>query len=133
MFEILQQIALNNDYIFSYARQDFQNLYDEMTTDKIHLFVDPITQDTSFSDAGTETNTYSGKFMLLVSSDIDEDYEQKYTNNIKPLMVDAVQAIKNELICGEVTINKFTQVEVINLFDFNLDGILITYSITLNE
>lgn len=133
MYEILNQIAINNDYIFMYARQDFQNLYDDMTTDKVHLFVDPITQDTSFSDSGTETNTYSGKFMLLVSSDIDEDYKQKYISNIKPLMSGATKSIKNELVCAEATINKFTQVEVINLFDINLDGLLITYSISLNE
>lgn len=133
MYEILEQIAINNDYIFSYARQDFQNLYDDMTTDKVHLFVDPITQDTSFSESGTETNTYSGKMMLLVSSDVDEDYQQKYVNNIKPLMNDASKSIKNALVCVEATINKFTQVEVINIFDFNLDGLLITYSVTLSE
>ncbi|MBC5836783.1 hypothetical protein [Flavobacterium muglaense] len=133
MYELLQTLAINNEWVFEYSKSDYQNLYDDMTTDKVHLFIDPITIDTSFSDAGVETHTYSGKLMLLVSSDVDEDYKDKYINNIKPLMNEASTILKNALVCADATINKFTQVEVINLFDFNLDGLLITYSITLIE
>ncbi len=78
MYEFLNNMALLNDWVFEYSRADYQNLYDEMDNGKIHLFVDPIVIDSSFSDSGNETKTYSGKFMLLLSSDVDEDYSTKY-------------------------------------------------------
>jgi hypothetical protein len=43
-----------------------------------HLFIDPITTDTTFTDSGYENETYTGKMMLLVSSNIDETYADKY-------------------------------------------------------
>lgn len=133
MYEFLNNIALYNDFVFEYSRADYQNLYDGMANDKIHLFVDPIVIDSTFSDSGNETKTYSGKFMLLLSSDVDEDYSTKYTAYIKPLLDNGTQSIKNDLLCGDYQINKFQTVEIINLFDNNLDGILVNYSVTVND
>lgn len=133
MYEFLNNIALLNDWVFEYSRADYQNLYDGMANDKIHLFVDPIVIDSSFSDSGNETKTYSGKFMLLLSSNVDEDYATRYTTYIKPLIDNGTQLIKDNFSCGEFQINKFQTVEVINLFDNNLDGILVNYSVTLND
>lgn len=133
MYEFLNNIALDNNFVFEYSRTDYQNLYDGMANDKIHLFVDPIIIDSTFSDSGNETKTYSGKFMLLLSSDIDEDYSTKYTTYIKPLLDNGTQSIKNNLLCGDYQINKFQTIEIINLFDNNLDGILVNYSVTVND
>lgn len=131
MYDFLKDIATANNWKFEYSRSDYQNLYDGMEISKIHLFVDPITIDSQFSDTGHETKTYTGKFMLLVSSDIDEDYLIKYVDHIKPLITDSTQIIKDSLLCSDYEINKFQTVEVINLFDVNLDGILVNYSITI--
>lgn len=131
MYEFFKNIAEFNGFAFEYSRSDYQNLYDEMTTDKIHLFVDPIIIDSSFSDSGHETKTYSGKFMLLVSSDVDEDYKQKYLDNIKPIIDSATQIVKDDLRCADYDILKFQTIEVINLFDFNLDGVLVNYNVTI--
>jgi hypothetical protein len=131
MYELLKDLADLNGWVFEYSRSDYQNLYDEMTNDKLHLFVDPITIDSTFSDSGTESKSYSGKYMLLVSSDIDETYKDKYINHIKPIIDTAATVIKQSFICDESTINKYSQVEVINIFDFNLDGVLVTYNVTL--
>jgi len=133
MYEFLNNIALLNDWVFEYSRSDYQNLFDEMDNNKIHLFIDPIIIDSAFSDSGNETKTYSGKFMLLLSSDVDEDYSTKYSTYIKPLIDNGTQIIKDDLMCTEFQINKFQTVEVINLFDKNLDGILINYSITITD
>lgn len=133
MYDFLKQLAENNDWIFEYSRTDYQNLFSEMQIDKVHLFVDPITIDSQFSDSGNEVKTFSGKLMLLLSSDIDESYSDKYISYIKPLMDESNQILKDVLTCSDYTINKFQSVEVINLFDQNLDGILINYSITENE
>jgi hypothetical protein len=131
MYEFLKDIATINNWCFEYSRSDYQNLYDGMEINKIHLFVDPITVDSVFSDSGVETKTYSGKMMLMVSSDVDEDYKTKYESHIKPLIDDTTQIIKQSVICADMEIKKFQTLEVINLFDVNLDGVLINYSITI--
>lgn len=130
MYNFLKTIANDNDWVFEYAPADYQNLYNKATTDKIHLFIDPITIDSKFSDSGTETQTFSGYFMLLFSSDVDEDYTTKYEAYIKPLITSGTQVIKDSFLCANMQINKFQTTEVINRFDFNLDGILVNYNIT---
>jgi hypothetical protein len=134
MYEFFKNIAESNGFVFEYGRSDYQNLYnEEISGGTVHLFVDPITIDSSFSDVGNESQTYSGKFMLLISSDVDETYEDKYNDYIKPLINSAIQTLKDELICSEMEINKFQMMEVINLFDYNLDGVLVSYSISNND
>lgn len=133
MYEFLKNIAEDNNWVFEYSRSDYQNLYDEMTNDEVHLFVDPITTDSNFSESGFQEKTYSGKMMILVGSDIDEDYQTKYDENIKPLIDGALQILIDTLVCADAEINQFKTTEVINLFDFNLDGILINYNIKLND
>ena len=66
MYDLLKNIAETNEWVFQYSPADYQNLYDEMTIDKVHLFIDPITIDIKFTDSGNEIYTYSGKMMLLV-------------------------------------------------------------------
>ena len=132
MYNFLKNFAELNLYIFEYSRSDYQNLFDDMEYEKIHLFVDPITTDSSFSASGFEVETYTGKMMLLISSDVDETYLEKYNDNIKPLINGALATLKQTLICSDFEVIKFQTTEVINLFDTNLDGVLITYSVRLS-
>lgn len=130
MYDILTEIAANNNWFFEYSRSDYQNLYDGMEIDKVHLFVDPITTHSTFNTMGTETKSFSGKFMLLVSSNIDEDYRIKYMNHIKPMLDVQYQIILDSLRCDEmIEIEKISAIDIINLFDVNLDGVLINYKI----
>jgi hypothetical protein len=129
VYEFLKAIAEANDWVFEYARTDFQNLAD-IEYDKVHLFVDPISTESKFSDSGSETLTYSGKFMLLLSSDVDEEYQDKYEQHIKPLFAGAGALLKDAFACSDYQLNLYKSLEVINLFDQNFDGLLITYSIT---
>lgn len=133
MYEFLKNLAEDNDWVFEYSRSDYQNLYDEMTNDKIHLFVDPITTSSTFSDSGFEEKSSYGKLMILVSSDVDEEYQHKYDTHIKPLIDGALQVLKDTLVCTDANIQKFETIEVINLFDFNLDGVLVNYNVILND
>jgi len=129
VYEFLKAIAEANNWVFEYARTDYQNLTD-VEEDKVHLFIDPITTDSKFSDSGNESLTYSGKFMLLLSSDVDEEYQDKYDQYIKPLFVGAGAVLKDAFACSDFQLNLYKSLEVINLFDQNLDGLLITYSAT---
>lgn len=135
MYDYFKNIAELNGWVFEYARTDYQNLYNEnISGGTIHLFVDPIITDSSFSDTGSEDKkSYSGKFMMLLSSDMDESYNDKYNNYVRPLINGALQILKDDLGCSEFDINKFQVLEVINLLDFNFDGVLVNYSLTPYE
>ena len=133
MYNLIKTICINNNYIFTYARKDFMNLFDEEEQlDVPHLFLDPVTVDTIFDEYNSvESKTYSGSLMVLYSSSIDEeDYDTRYQNYIKPIVSGASATIKSAIQCdGIYTINNWREVEVINAFDYNLDGIIITYNI----
>ena len=132
MYNILKQLATDNSYGFIYARRDYANLYDEVPTGQVQLFVDPVVITESFGEYNqVESREYSGSFMVLISSDIEKgDYEARYLGEIKPLLDVAMLAIKDGLKCnGNITINVWRTVEVINLFDYNMDGIVVTYTV----
>jgi len=139
MYEILKAIAAvqtgdpaADQFGFMYARRDFQNLYNELEPNKPVIVLDPVVIDSNFSEMGVvESVVYSGSFMILMSSDIDEtDYDYRYQNYIKPLLTGALLTIKASLICDyPSTIEVWRTTEVINVLDYNFDGILINYRI----
>ena len=131
MYNYLKAFAESQDWGFEYSRADYQNLYDDIEKNKIYLFVDPISTDSQFSDTGNETITYSGKMMLLMSSDVDEQYNDKYNSYIKPLFDNSLQAFKDDIACSIMQVNSLKTTEIVNLFDQNMDGLMINYSITL--
>lgn len=133
MYDLLKAIATANSYNFVYGRSDFQNLADDMDTGLVYIFLDPVATDKVYDDFNrVEAKTYSGAFTLLVSSDIDKgDYEQRYIDEIKPLIDGALVVIEDALKCGgSINFNTWRELEVINLFDYNLDGLSITYNVT---
>jgi hypothetical protein len=135
MYDLLKAIAVANSYSFIYGRADYQNLHDELETGLEYIFLDPVVIDEQFDEFNrVEASTYSGSFMILVSSDIDKgDYDARYIDEIKPIIDGALVIIKEALKCGgSVDFNSWRQVEVINLFDYNLDGVTVTYNITEN-
>lgn len=133
MKEFLKNIADDNGWYFQYSRIDYTNLYDGMSADTVHLFVEPITVDSTFTDSGNEIITYMVKMSLLMQSNVDETYEDKYDSYIKPLMEDALQTIKDEFRCSNFEIRKFNSTETINTLNQNLDGLWITFSATLSD
>jgi len=137
MYNILKTICTTKSFPFVYARRDFQNLYDEVEQKNVpHLFLDPVIIEDVVNDMNViEGKIYSGEFMLLVSSDIDEEsYDERYQNHIKPLVDSEVEAIKEEIRCGQgVKFNLWRTIEVINVFDYNFDGLIVSYNITIEE
>ena len=131
MHDFFKQLADANAWEFQYGRADYQNLERDVEAGKVNLFVDPIITDSKFSDLGNETVSYSGVFMMLLSSDVDEQYTDKYTDYIKPIFDSSLKVFKDELACSDYQINSFRVMEVVNLFDENFDGVLVNYSITL--
>lgn len=137
MYEILKVIAAANNWIFEYGRADFNNLFEASEQKNVsHLFLDPVKIGKNRGDAGgVESISYSGSFMLLYSSDIDKvSYEQRYIDYIKPIISSQIDKVENDLTCEqEANIEQWEIVEVINMFDYNLDGIMVTYKVTIDE
>ncbi len=137
MYEILKAIANLNEWAFMYARKDFQNLFNESEKKGIpYIFLDPVQKEKIKNDSGvTESIKYSGSFMLVLSSDIDEeDYDYRYQNFIKPITGAAIDTIDEVLICDyKAGIESWKEIEVINALDYNFDGVIVDYSIIINE
>jgi len=134
MKEYFEAIATANDWVFKYARKDYQNLYSEIEVkDKVHLFVDPARFTKVFERDGVEpiAINYNGVFSMLISSSFDEiSYEERYEKYIKPLIDEEIGKIENSLACSSgLTIKRWFGEEAINLFDYNLDGIIVSYEI----
>lgn len=135
MYKLIKDICEKNDWVFQYSRRDFTNLYDgeeQVGNNTPLLFLDPIQITESFDETNTlDSTSYEGQFMVLVSSDIDEeDYDYRYQTYIKPIIDSTLSIIKNEIICGNIyDINNWRITEVINAFDFNADGVIVTYNL----
>ena len=136
MYEILKAIAEEEEFPFMYARKDFQNLFDEVETkNKSHIFLDVVEEEEVLNDNNiAEAIIYSGRFMVVYSSDIDEvDYETRYLNYIKPILDGDLKTIKEAIRCNyEVKINLWKKIEIINFLDYNFDGIIVNFNITLD-
>lgn len=137
MYEILKNICTSENWVFDYARKDFQNLFDEFEqVNVVHVFLDPVIIDDVLNDMNViEAKTYSGEFMMLYSSDIDEkDYDTRYQKYIKPIIDTEIKKIKDSIRCGQnVNIQLWRTIEVINAFDYNFDGIIVSYNLTIEE
>lgn len=137
MYEILKDFAAAESWLFDYGRSDFHNLFNESEQkDNTHLFLDPVEVEKNRNDSGgIESITYSGNFMALYSSSIDEvSYEDRYEKYIRLILVKVIEAIEEHLICSnEASLDVWKTIEVVNVFDYNFDGILVTYRVTIND
>ncbi|RZJ67688.1 MAG: hypothetical protein EOO50_05240 [Flavobacterium sp.] len=127
--ELFEDVA-NKRWFFFYGRKDYQNLI-ELEKDVIGLFVEPIVEDPKFNEYGEATMTYSGRFLLAVHSDVDEEYDYKFETYIKPIKENQLPFILTALQCNSYKINQFRILEVINMEDMNVDGKLVSYNLTL--
>lgn len=133
MYELFKVIAQAQGFIFKYATRDFQNLFNEVEEGSAHLFVEPIVIDKKMNDSGEEElRTFTGKFLIAVSSDHDtESYEQKYIDNIKPLLDSALKEIEIAVKCNSYAFVKWNITEMINVLDYNLDGYYVNYQTSI--
>lgn len=137
MYEILKALATANNWVFEYGRHDFNNLFEASEQKNVsHIFLDPVEIRDVDNDSGvTEQKVHSGSFMILYSSDIDEKtYDDRYQDYIKPIVTGDLKTIKSEIRCNyEVKFDLWKIIEVINIFDYNFDGVICTYQLTIDE
>lgn len=129
----LKEIANGYGWRFVYARRDYQNLVDatQFISDVMHdagngeivLFMDPVTRKSE--EIGIR---YTGNFMVLISSDLDESYEKRTEINIDPLIQKVMIEMKQKLRC-DFDVDSWQSIEVINMFDFNSDGLSVSFNL----
>lgn len=131
--EKLKAYAESKNWKFIHARRDFQNLHgvtdfiysqtEGLDTGETVLILDPVVR--KFERDGI---LYSGNFLVLTNSPLDMDYEEKYLNYIQPLFGIINNALPNVLRC-EYDLNAWQAIELVNQFDFNADGVSVSFSV----
>lgn len=131
--DTLKAFAEKKNWRFVYARRDYQNLVDvsQFIADQMEgygvgetmLMVDPIVRQST-----ADGKQFSGSFMILTKSDHDDDYDSRYDKYIEPLISILFEEFSNAALC-DYDIDELRSVEVINQFDWNADGLAITYRV----
>ena len=134
LVEILQSYCLSLEWFFSYGNKSNQNLISsDRVEGRVYFMLDPITRAKTFSEFGGEgIKSFSGQFMLLVKSDFDDTYSNRYTNNIKPLLT-TLESLEALINCSSYNITTWNIIDAINELDVNTDGIIVTFKINVLE
>lgn len=157
MKDALEDIVVNQlGWNWSYGRKDFHNLQkaESKENPKPFFFMDPpIREDERSSDTGLRNGwvKVTGKYMILVKSELDQNYDQqknqakadgKFEKHIKPIIENLldgngdvtdyslINQLENIITCLPYDWHIKTQrvQEVINLFDNNYDGAVVTFT-----
>lgn len=140
--QTFREIAQAKDWYFEYGRPDFHNLYDLDDQKTFKFFLDPLEENHTLTDIGnTSRTTYTGRFMLLKKSDLEEVYDGqldtnipdgKYKRYIEPCK-DEIKSIITDLSCQGVQIASWRILEIINVYDVNLDGIIVEFVLQYDQ
>ena len=146
MRTIFKTIAAAKGWGFSYGSRDMINLLENATPGQIQLLVDVRKRESERSpDTGLSTGNYiyTGKFLLVVKSDLDEVYDDqlevdssdgKYEKAIQPItthLTGALALLEDSLICDhDLIVGVWIDLEVTNQLDENMDGVSVTYKLT---
>ena len=145
--DILREITETDlSWNFTYGRSDFQNLIEADSEDdpKTFFFLDPVSREPLFSPEGGSLGQtdFEGNFMILSKSELDQVYDNqqevdptmgKYKSNIKPKIDTMLTTFKAKLFCKNLQVMRMRTTDVINVFDDNFDGILVSFKFRLFE
>ena len=122
-------------WTFVNARRDYQNLasvadfiadtMEGVGVGETFLFLDPVIR----AKKTSEYIDYSGNFMVLTQSDLDETtYADRKTKYIDPINDILYGTFYDKLRCNFL-ISDWRSIEVINVFDFNGDGVSMKFTL----
>jgi hypothetical protein len=136
--KIFHDFSQTQSWIFSYGNQANQNLLQSnLDTNQVYFLLDPVRRLKAFSEfGGSGYKSFEGSFLLVVKSNIDQLYfesleEGKYGQNIEPLLRLKLPKLENELNCSDYRIDAWNIIDVTDIFDINLDGIIVNYKISV--
>ena len=131
----LKALATAQGWAFVNAPRSYQNLQDianfiadimdGVGVGETFLFLDPVIR----AKKTSEYIDYSGNFMVLTKSDLDETtYADRKTKYIDPINDILYGTFYNKLRCNFL-ISDWRSIEVINVFDFNGDGVSMKFTL----
>jgi len=131
----LETLAIARGWTFINARRDYQNLQELVNfiadsmegygVGETFLFLDPVIR----GKKTTEFITYTGNFMVLTKSDLDETtYADRKIKYIDPVIEIMYGAFYDNLRC-DFKVLEWNSIEVINEFDLNGDGISMKFKL----
>ena len=137
--EILEDHATTLGFEFSYGNRANINLFrSDSIADKVYLLMDTVLRKHAGSEFGGDGEvTFSGNFMLVVKSNLDNNYHNqkgqdkttgKYEKNIKPLLA-STDTLKGWIDCSAYEVLNWVVIDAINALDANMDGVVVTYSV----
>lgn len=139
---ILEDIATSNELVYHYGKQAALNILDGDLTGDIYLLHEFTNRKSEYNQSGTRiiAYNYEGKFFLVKHSDRDMPYfdeketqnQSKFTVNIEPLL-NKFNSIGNSLACSGHTILQWDNIDVTDALDANMDGLLCTYKIKIEN
>jgi len=131
--DVFEAFATSKGWGYEYARRDYQNMIDatDFVADAIEgygvgetmMIVDPVIRVSE-----KQGISYRGSFMVLTKSDLDDDYTSRKTKYIDPLLDILLKEMRSKLIC-DYDVNQWEAIELINMLDWNADGLLITFNL----
>lgn len=135
--DYIEQEVEKLGWIFSYGNKANQNLLlSTIQEDETYFLLDIVQESESVSEFGGDGDVeYSGTFMILVKSDLDNVYHTqqgqdkakgRYNKNIKPLKT-KLNLFKYVIDCSDYERQLWQTLEVINELDVNFDGLIVTY------
>jgi len=138
--DAIKKVSTDNGWTFSYGAGQWLNLVDYKSDFRkkfedraIHTLLYTVSKNEQYSSYGAiESESYSCIFMIGVTANIaDKDYNYKWENNIQPLIESKVNIFKEAINgCGYIITGGLSEKEFSNLFDNNLDGVTLEFTLT---
>jgi len=136
------QVEDVHDWYFSYGNASNRNLLGDQEgfqSNKLYFLLDTITRVPTFSENGGRGDiSFSGNFMLVVKSDLDQIFDNqkeqvytdgKYEKNIRPIIETNLVAFEDYINCSDYEITSWSFIDAVNVLDLNLDGVIVTFTV----
>jgi len=133
-FKVAQMDANNESYSFLHSEKDWQNLNgDQAILPAVYMDM-PIKYRTKTSVTGYKEKTYILMLLFIFKSELDDSPDQQETTFLKA--ENAQQQFEIILDNDSDNISTWTSgecIQVLNLFDCNMSGIMMPLEITLRN
>ena len=131
-------------WVFSYGNASNNNLLvSDKVVGEIYLLLSTVNRKPIPSEfGGISSLQFSGSFMLLVKSNLDNVYHNqkgvakedgKYKKNIQPLIETDLMLLFDLIGCTDYEITNWEILDTVNVLDANHDGVVVTYGLTIIE
>ena len=135
----LEQFSLSKGYKFHYGRKAVLNLLDvespnPFADETIYFLLEnrKIKPQTNTTKTNIKGNSFDGIFFLVKHSDLDQEFEDKYTFNIEPLL-QVLKELQAYFSCTLIDFEVLEADDVTDILDMNCDGLMVKFKAYIPE